>query len=234
MPAALVATTANNNGAGALTLVLTISASQAGEAIIIPIAPRGTPTISSISDNINLTTGWTTAVITNPDPVGANAVMGAYNLLGSAGITTITITFLASAIACAFAHRATGIQSYIGGIQSGNGAVPTTSFNSGNVVCGGQAFGTGWSSTGTTGLSFTPGGSWINSAGTGITSGSNTNATDGDQVYCETQIFPGASTNTANGTSTSATQITGAMFFLGTAGGGGGAGARNRLLMGAG
>lgn len=229
--AAIVQSVGNNNGAGATTLVLTIAASGAGRILAVMLGPRDTLTIAAngVSDNINGTTGWViknpTGATQNPSGLTTNKPAFAYNLGGSAGVTTITITLSASGVAGGFASEIsyTGTPSFIECTISDNGSIAVTSWTSGTLDASGAAmFGLGISSAGTTGLTFTQGASWTALAGTGITAGSNTNGTDADQVFGEFRDFASGGVFAATGTSTSATQNSGVIFIRLTPAAGGG------------
>lgn len=225
--ASVVQSSANNNGAGATTVVVTLSATGAGRFLSLMAGCRGAPSrsILSVSDNINGTTGW---VIKNPSGTTpdnpdflANAKPAfAYHLNPGAGVTTVTVTLDASGVAGVFVSEinpGTATPSYLGHIIGANGNAAVTNWTSNALaISAGQAICVhGISSAGTTGLTYTAGASFTALAGTNITSGSNTNATDVDQIFGEFRDIASSGTSiAADGTSTSTTQNSGALIFL--------------------
>lgn len=225
MASSVVQSVGNNNGAGATTLVFTVSATGAGKFLSLELGCRGARVISSVSDNINGTTGWvvknpTAGAPDNPDALATNKPCFAYHLNPGAGVTTITVTLDASGVAGGFASEVnpgTATPSFLGFIIGANGSIGVTNWTSNPLtISAAQAICVlGISSAGTTGLTYTAGASYTALSGTGITSGSNTNLTDADQVFGEFQDIASSGTSiAATGTSTSATQNSGALIFL--------------------
>lgn len=226
MPASVVQSSANNNGAGATTLVLTLSASQAGEALAVRLGARAAHTIAAggVSDNVNATTGWVIinpSGARNPDAISAAIPAFAYNLLGTAGVTTIMVTLDSSGVAGGCASRLSGVNGFIDAIIGSNGEIAVTSWDSHGVVAAAACLALGLSSAGGSGLTFTAGSGWAADTGTNLTAGSNTNGTDNDQIFFENQRFASGGTYNATGTSTSVSQHSGVMLFTETPAGGG-------------
>lgn len=231
---AFVQASANNNGAGATTLVITLAGGSAsGNGLVLMLGPRQALTISSVSDNINGSTGWVIPTF-NTTNAPANAIpTGAYNLSPSAGVTTITVNLSASGVAGGCVVEETQLGSFIGANKDANGGgSPTASFTSGTVTLpgSGNIVGFGFDSAGSAGISYTAGAGWTALTGTNLTAGANTNATDSDTVFFERGTFVGSGQNqAATGTNTSITHNSGVLFFN-VSGGGGGTPAKSTKL----
>jgi len=200
---ALIQAVANDNGAGATTLVATIASSTVGSCLTA-IVGRLANLVTGVTDNLAQTY---TAAFT---PGAFTEAAGAWICPNSAaGVTTITATFSASTGSVIFALEESGIvtASPVDQTQRSTSTSGAT-YDSGATATTTNANDVGYAiacSAATSNVNFAADAGWTAVTGTGITSGHHGNTTEGDDLFVARREYTATGAYSATGTLTSNT-----------------------------
>lgn len=224
----------NDNGAGATTLTAVFPTLTAGSLLTVYIGTSSTLTITSVSDSLN--GAWTIS------SAAAQKVGNAYfkNSASSGSNVTVTVTIPSSdGIIIIIEESGMDTSAPLDKIIAQNSQSGVTTASSGATGTLAQATEVGYAHSysfagqnefSNAGLAA----GWAAVSGTNITTGLY-NAATGSSMFIQRKVFAATTTDTSTVTClVGANPITSITTFKVAAGGGGGVGARNRTLTGAG